>query len=746
MADETPSLDEIADDDDLVKVAVDFVRESLEHFSDWRKEARENYAFVSGDQWDEEDKARLREQMRPVITFNRTGPVLDAVSGWEVSNRQEVRYIPRNEGDAAPNEILTGAADWVRDECDAEDEESDAFMDMLVTGLGCTETRMDYGEDDDGKIVIERVDPLEMRPDPKARKRNLGDAKRIARVRDVDREYFKARWPDKIDDADVAAQSIDESQDQDPHENDPKLWYSRTAEAPPKKNQYRVIEYQWREGTSVIKAKNPQTGAVETISTEDFKTLKERMPDIEGVPIQRYVYKRCFVANGILLEKGENPCKTGFTYKFMTGKRDRNSGTWYGLVRPMKDPQRWANKFFSSTLHHFNTAGKGILARRDAFDNPREAEDRWASADSIVWVKSGVNPSDAAMQKPYAPLPPGLEQLMTFTLNSFREVTGVNLEMMGMADRQQAGVLEFQRRQAGLTILATLFDSLRRYRKEHGRLLLEYIQRYLPDGTLVRVTAGSGLERYIPLVKQAETVKFDVVVDTSPTSPNQKEATWTILAPMLPAIMKMNPPPELWPVVLEASPLPESMVQKVNQVLMQPRQPQPDPAMVKAQADIQAKQAELQLKAQDAERTAAMELQKLQAQMEMKRMEADLDMQIAVQKANTEMQIAREKAAVDLEVRQHSAAVDQELKARDMESRAEERQAKGAQPSVSVSFDAKDAMSTLVDKMAQQNDRLAVALESLAKASTAKRRVKTPRGEYVSETIDDAAPTGATLQ
>ena len=88
--------------------------ESSQQSGNWRDETRESYAFVAGDQYDEKDRARLKELMRPCLSFNRIGPVIDSVSGMEVNNRQEVRYIPRTEGDAKPNEMLTGGAAWVR--------------------------------------------------------------------------------------------------------------------------------------------------------------------------------------------------------------------------------------------------------------------------------------------------------------------------------------------------------------------------------------------------------------------------------------------------------------------------------------------------------------------------------------------------------------------------------------------------------------------------------------------------------
>src|ERR1700686_3030820 len=113
----------------------------------WRIEAGECFNFVAGNQWDDNDREILRLANRPCIVFNRVGTVVDSVAGLEVTNRQEVRYIPRQLGASGVNDLLTSAGKWCRDECNAEDEESDSFLDLIICGEGVTETRIDYDMD-----------------------------------------------------------------------------------------------------------------------------------------------------------------------------------------------------------------------------------------------------------------------------------------------------------------------------------------------------------------------------------------------------------------------------------------------------------------------------------------------------------------------------------------------------------------------------------------------------------------------
>lgn len=573
--------------------------------ADWREAAREDFAFTSGDQLSETDKQKLRDMNRPVIIMNRVEPIIDSVSGSEVANRQEVQFIPRKQGDVTVNEVLTSAAKWFRDQCDAEDEESDAFREMVVCGLGWIETRLDYEDDPDGAPKIERRDPLEMVWDSTAKKRNLVDMRRLFHiVRDIPIEEARALCPnDDFEDADYNASWVDHDDSTKPHENNNKFYNKDDLESQVEADKtVTMVRAQWWERVPVWRVADPTNpDNILTLEKHEFDDLAGKAK-LAGAVLRfakqtRKIFKQAYLG-AILLEIGEAPCKDHFSFKCMTGKRDRNKNTFYGLVRAMKDPARWSNKWMSQTMHIMNTSAKGgIMAERGGFfENDLEGEESYAKQDQVTYLKAGAlsGPNPKFAPKPQGSFPSSTFQLMEFAITSLRDVTGVNVEILGAQQGvSQAASLDLQRKQSAMIILQPLFDSLRRYRKEQGRLLLYLIENYLSDGRLIKIV-GSDQAQYVPLVRDPNVTTYDVIVDESPSSPNQKEATWAMLQQILPVIGRMLPP-ATWLALLKYSPLPTSAQQDISQSIQQSQQnQQPSPEAAKAAAELQAQNAKAQ--------------------------------------------------------------------------------------------------------------------------------------------------------
>lgn len=567
------------DKEELRQRVIDWFHQSRDHYQEWRQDASEAFDFVAGRQWSDEDAQILADQSRPAVTFNRIAPFVDGVSGLEIGNRQETQYIPRQLGASGVNDLLTAAAKWVRDECLAEDEESEAVRDNIICGSGWMQTRMDYDEDPDGEIRIERVDPLEVYPDPSSRKPNYADGRFVIRVKDVPVKVAEEMFPDHPT-SDLHAQWAEDELDaaHSPHNARIAPYYriDQADQIDQERAQCRLVEVEWWDYVPAFRVEDPQSGRFIRLSP-DKAMLFELAARAQGQPVNMIKarekrYYKALLGN-IVLRVLRGPDDGGFTYKAMTGKRDRNKGYWYGIVRAMLDPQRWANKFFTQALHIVNTNAKGgLLAETDAFVDVEEARDSWASADSIVELNPGGLGKVEQRQPPAFPVQ--INQMMETAVSAIPATAGINLEMIAQQTANQAGVLEMQRKQQGMSVLAYIFDAKRRYQKEQGRLLLWMIITFIADGRLIRI-GGPDNAQYVPLVHQPGLSEYDVIVDDAPSSPNMKERVWSMIMQMFPMLRSMPLGPQAMMELMRYSPFPASLVEKVGQAMQQPQPPNP---------------------------------------------------------------------------------------------------------------------------------------------------------------------------
>lgn len=622
----------------------------------WRKAAKEEWAFYANKQWNDTELTQLNDQGRPGLVFNRIGPMVNAIVGAEINNRREVRYFPREQGDAKANEVLSAAAEWFRDECGAEDEESDGWKATVICGMGWMDTRLDFDEEPDGAPKIEQIDEFEMVWDRNSVKANLSDATRLFRVREMTYAEAAQLTGEKDRKKLHAAWAVPEGTT-DPHDQDEADKYSGTQspnnDGLPAK--CTLVEARWIERQAYHRAPDLETGEIREYSEEQLagaqKLFMERFPGQEfpSVRQMKKITKRAFLGSELLGKIDKPMVPEGmFGWECITGYRDKVEKQWYGFVRAALDPQRWSNKFFSQVQYLLNSQSKGgIIAERGAFENDRQAEQSLAKADQITWAQAGSLSGERPKIIPKNPaqFPAGFFTLFQETKEAINDVTGLSAEFLGTREVDQAGVLEYQRKQSSLNLLAELFNSLRRYRKRQGREMLYLIQKHLSDGRLIRVV-GDGLKQYVPLTKEDVADKhYDIIVDDSPTSPNEKERTWQIIMQMLP-IVKDLITPEIALELMDASPLPPSFVEglkkKAAEQAQQPKPPTPEEQAIqakaqaeeqKAQIDIAGKQADLQAQQQSNE----MDVQMKGIDLMMKQQDAQLDAEIAEQKAQIDM-------------------------------------------------------------------------------------------------------------
>ena len=644
-------------------------RLAKKHWADWRKENRDLYDFIAGRQWDPVDEDQLNQEGRPVVTFNVAGKYIDAVTGLQINNRQEIRYFPRTNGAAKKNELMTGAVEWCRDVSNMVDEETDAFYDLALTGMGWMECYLDKDLDPEGVAAGKRVDNMEMLPDPVARQRNLEDAKFVIRERMVDHAEYEeifGEYADQSEDDANPTEELDDSMiDEDtgisvipsPHDYGDSSGNNGERQVSGK---CPIQDYQfWVKETRYV-VTHPEMGQSE-LTVEELKEAKPALDQAlaAGQPIKvkkvrKKIYYRGWFSKGRMGPYGLSPYQGGFTYHAITGKRDRNKQCFYGLGRAMTDSQKWTNKFFSTILYSLMVNAKGgIMAEENAFKDSRKAESEWANPNSITWLKGGAISGDRPkiMPKPQSPYPEGMDRLMQFTMNAMPETVGLNAELLGLADREQSGVLETQRKQSAMAVVAWAFDAMRRYYRSIGRQMADYVVKYMPEGMIVKITGGDSAQ-YIPLMKQdIENISFDVIVDEAPTSTNMRERVWAVLEKMVPEMIAAGLP--IPKEVLDYTPIPTDLAEAWKKTM----EPSPEQQKQK-QAEIEGLMLDNAVKKATAEKNAAAaEKDRADARQiltEINAPEANGTSEAMV-KAQADVSIAKMKAAVDAQIEQLKA-------------------------------------------------------------------------------------------
>jgi hypothetical protein len=172
----------------------------------WQQEARDDFKFRDGDQWTEDEKQILEEELRPVLTFNLTKSSIDLIMGMNEDNRIIHRASPTEPTDAFLCEVLNDLSDYTASTQDFEEEEDGALESAAICGRGWV--GIDFVPDPDrfGNIKMTEVNvPVhEVHYDPASRKGGVKDAGYLVWDRWMQREDFKIRFPN------VGAQKMEE--------------------------------------------------------------------------------------------------------------------------------------------------------------------------------------------------------------------------------------------------------------------------------------------------------------------------------------------------------------------------------------------------------------------------------------------------------------------------------------------------------------------------------------------------------
>ena len=568
----------------------------------WREEAQEDYEFVAGKQWSDEDIANFQEDGRPAITINRIKPLLNILSGYQRLNRLDIEFLARTSDDVELCQVRRGITKYVMDRCDYDTVESRVFLDCAIGGIGWFSVRYEQDQEiGDGEAVIGRVDPFGIYVDPEAHEPDFSDAKFLIRAKWVAKDELKQVYPEHAEEIEnnFAVYDSAETDKENRVEIDP-LYYSGELQ------KVRLVEcwYKERTVTTYFFTVDGQQLSQEQVTPEMINAgLIAGSQDIPRTEV-----KLCAFFDHTLLEEMDSPYQHGdFPYIPMIYHYYGVGDTPAGFVRDLKDPQREINKRRIQELHLLNTSANGGGWIEEGAMTP-EQEEEFKRTNNVPGHFSKVTRGglDRIREREPKNPPMAIIQAEQQATEDLKTISGINESLLGVEVPSHASgrAIELRQKQA-VTHIAVIFDALRQAKKRIANLLwgrrghAGVIPQFYTAEKVYRVEGENG-QQFIKINEQVPVQdpvagivmhtlndlsqgEFDIVISDVESSTTQRQAQlWSLVD----AVSKLGIPGDLvFDTIIDLSDLP-----KKNDIKMrwqQRQQQQQQMAQQQMQAQIQ---------------------------------------------------------------------------------------------------------------------------------------------------------------
>lgn len=666
-------------------------REASDHMADWRAEAKQDYDFVAGKQWEEADRAKLEESGRPAITVNRIKPLINVLSGYQRLNRYDIEFLPRTSDDVNICAVRKGITKYILDSCDYDSEESHAFLDSAIGGIGWFEVGYKYNpEVNDGDAFVRREDPFAIYVDPEAHKTDFSDAKYICRAKWVDKEELALAYPEKKEEIYAQYAIYDNAERTDGAVEDP-LWYKRDVQ------KARLIEcwYKAKEPTTYYYLTDGSVVPQQEMNPEYFMN-----GSVEGYnTVTTDKVKVCVFVDRIILEQIDSPYEHNefpfvpiVCYNFGAGDLPA------GFVRDLKDPQREINKRRIQELHILNTTGNGGgWMEADAMTEKQKEDYRKHGNTPGYFAEIRPGATQKIREKLPAQIPAAVIQAESQATADLTAISGINEALMGtdIASTSSGRAIELKQKQA-ITHIAPMFDSLRKAKKQVAYLLWGkrghkgVIPQYYTDDKVYRVEGTNG-QQFIRVNEQViqqdplgnvihQTLnnlaegEFDIVISDTQASTTQRQAQ---LWGLVDSVKNLGIPGDMvFDVILDLSDLPNK--EEIKQRWQQRQQSQAQQAQQQQQAQLQLEM----LKQQNQSQSISFKDAPLPIQFAMAAKQGLIDPQIAQYSVNMMVQQMYPQLAQQMAQEQQAQAQQQQLLQiqQAQQAQAQQEQPQGAPP------------------------------------------------------------------
>jgi len=521
-------------DMDVEKLCRQF-EEAEDQGRDARELAERDRDYYDGKQLTDEEVQTLQQRGQPPVVFNRIGPKIDALLGFEQRMRTDPKAYPRTPKHEQEAESITDAIRFVLEDQRFDFVRSDVAEDLAIEGVCAVTVTARQGRNGH-EIVLNQVPWDRFYADPYSRKRDFSDASYMGIVVWMDAEEAEERFGAE---AKALVQStLDNRHDTgETFDDRPK----NTVWLDAKRKRVRVCQHYWKQGGKWHHAIFCKAGFLMPPQVSPY-TDEDGNPECPIVAASAYV--------------------------------DRDNRR-YGVVRRMISPQDEINKRRSKALHYLNS--RQVIGEKGAVENIQQAKRELAKPDGYV----EVNPNMRFEVGEPISMASGEMQLLQEAKAEI-DATGVNPALEGDASAPSGRAQEMLL-QNGLAELTKYFATLRDMNWRVYRSVWNRIRQFWTEEKWIRVTDDERNLRWVGLnVPQTDEfgarvgtqnavaeVDVDIIINDAPDSVTIQSEQFEMLKEMWTAAPDRIP----LEMVVEASSLRNK--DKLLEHLKGPQEPNP---------------------------------------------------------------------------------------------------------------------------------------------------------------------------
>jgi len=410
--------------------------------------------------------------------FNFIQQPINMVTGYQRQHRKSVNFLPIEGSDQEDADDLTKLITYANSYRGILEKVSKAYEYSAVSGLCLMQPYLDFTDDPiNGTLDVRIWAYNEFMTDPYWRDPGMSDCNVVWTQQYISKGEAKKKFRHRADLIDTMSG----------FGNRNGKFYFLPENYNLSRNDLLVLSTVWYQSSRKKKMLyNRRSGiAYDYIDKAEFlfDMVTETEQDFEMIEVEVPTWKEVVILNETMMYQGFNPL--GFDecpFVPVFWNRDPQVAQYdlrdRSLCRAMRDVQFLLNRRI--ILNHDiseSSINSGWKRKENAIVN--EDDLRYAGQGKDIIIKDGYEMTDIEKIIPNA-VPPSDMELANQLVDFIFRTSGVNQELMGMADDSKAGITEMLRQGAGLVTLQKYFDQWDYAFKLFGRLEEKIIRRWSP--------------------------------------------------------------------------------------------------------------------------------------------------------------------------------------------------------------------------------------------------------------------------